>query len=224
MLTAVVLTRDGARDSAPVQTLQAGGWHVHVRRLGDGPGSQAAQLLVVDVPAERSVRATVGPVLEAAAATSTPILVVVAESGVREAAELKGVQDFIVKPLRAGELDARARRLRARPEEGPSDRIKIGGLVVDLVGYEVSRDGETLDLTYQEFQLLKFLAAHPGQAFTRDQLLSRVWGYDYFGGSRTVDIHVRRIRAKLGPPYAACVVTIRHVGYKWVPRVDGVGA
>jgi DNA-binding response OmpR family regulator len=79
-----------------------------------------------------------------------------------------------------------------------------------------------LDLTFKEFELLKFLAQHPGRVFTRAQLLQEVWGYDYFGGTRTVDVHVRRLRAKLGPEHEALIGTVRNVGYKFVPaRHDG---
>jgi DNA-binding response OmpR family regulator len=83
-----------------------------------------------------------------------------------------------------------------------------------MAGYEVSVGGRRLDLTHQEFELLRFLAQHRGRVFTRDQLLQKVWGYQYTGGTRTVDIHVRRLRAKLGPMQSALIATVRHVGYK----------
>ena len=175
-------------------------------------------VVIVEVPGSRSVRPAVEPVIEAPGMEHTPVIAVVDTSAVAEAAGVKELTDFAVLPLHRGELAARARRPLAVMTRDEDDRIRVGGLVVDLKGYEVLRDGEAIDLTYQEFQLLKFLASNPGQAFTRDQLLSRVWGYDYYGGSRTVDIHVRRIRAKLGSVYAGCLQTIRHVGYKWVTR------
>ena len=81
--------------------------------------------------------------------------------------------------------------------------------------------GRVLDLTYKEFELLKYLSQHPGRVYTRQQLLQEVWGYDYFGGTRTVDVHVRRLRAKLGPEYEALIGTVRNVGYRLVPpRTD----
>lgn len=99
--------------------------------------------------------------------------------------------------------------------------LKVGGLVIDQRGFAATCDGQPLDLAYQEFLLLRFLVANPNHAFTREQLLARVWGWDYFGGSRTVDIHVRRLRMKLGNPYAIWLQTIRHVGYRWSPEPDG---
>ena len=79
-------------------------------------------------------------------------------------------------------------------------------------------DGNQLDLTYTEFELLKFLVAHPGRVLSREELLKNVWGYDYYGGTRTVDVHVRRLRAKLSTEYDQCIGTVRNVGYRFDPR------
>jgi DNA-binding response OmpR family regulator len=94
--------------------------------------------------------------------------------------------------------------------------IRAGELAIDPDTYAAKLKGRPLDLTYKEFELLKFLAQHPGRVFTRDQLLREVWGYDYFGGTRTVDVHVRRLRAKLGSEYESMIGTVRQVGYKFV--------
>ena len=115
------------------------------------------------------------------------------------------------------ELLARTRRLVMTDGRDNEDRIVDEGLCIDLRAWEVSVDGLVTDFTYQEFQLLSFLAGRPGRVFSRDQLLAQVWGLDYYGGSRTVDIHVRRIRAKLGSQHARAIETIRNVGYKWRP-------
>ena len=95
--------------------------------------------------------------------------------------------------------------------------IRAGELAIDEDTYAARLRGRPLDLTYKEFELLKFLAQHPGRVFTRAQLLQEVWGYDYFGGTRTVDVHVRRLRAKLGPEHEALIGTVRNVGYRFVP-------
>ncbi|WP_345960870.1 response regulator transcription factor, partial [Glycomyces tenuis] len=94
--------------------------------------------------------------------------------------------------------------------------IRAGDLTVDPDTYAAKLKGQPLDLTYKEFELLRFLAQHPGRVFTREQLLREVWGYDYFGGTRTVDVHVRRLRAKLGSEYESMIGTVRQVGYKFV--------
>ena len=100
----------------------------------------------------------------------------------------------------------------------------LGELVIDEATYAARLRGRPLDLTYKEFELLKYLAQHPGRVFTRAQLLQEVWGYDFFGGTRTVDVHVRRLRAKLGTEHEQMIGTVRNVGYKFVrPSRGGVG-
>jgi DNA-binding response OmpR family regulator len=126
-----------------------------------------------------------------------------------------GFDDFILRPIVPAELYARLRQLDWKSAAfGSEEQIKVGDLVIDLAGYECSLGGRRLDLTHQEFELLRFLAQNRGRVFTRDQLLQKVWGYEYTGGTRTVDIHVRRLRAKLGPVSSGLISTIRHVGYK----------
>ena len=111
---------------------------------------------------------------------------------------------------------ATARRLAAAaPADGGDGGVtKAGELVIDEHSYSAKLRGRPLDLTYKEFELLKYLAQHPGRVFSRAQLLQEIWGYDYFGGTRTVDVHVRRLRAKLGTEHEALIGTVRNVGYK----------
>jgi DNA-binding response OmpR family regulator len=98
--------------------------------------------------------------------------------------------------------------------------IKSGGLSIDESSYTAKLDGRSLELTFKEFELVKFLAQHPGRVFSRQQLLQEVWGYDYFGGTRTVDVHVRRLRAKLGADNETLIGTVRNVGYRFVATAD----
>ncbi|NLI86374.1 MAG: winged helix-turn-helix transcriptional regulator [Propionibacterium sp.] len=93
--------------------------------------------------------------------------------------------------------------------------LSAGPVIIDEDAYVATVGGQQLDLTYTEFELLKYLVAHPGRVLTREQLLSEVWGYDYFGGTRTVDVHIRRLRAKLGPEFDSCIGTVRNVGYRF---------
>ena len=95
--------------------------------------------------------------------------------------------------------------------------ISLGDLTIEEDTYTARLRGGPLELTYKEFELLKFLAQHPGRVFTREQLVTEVWGYDFFGGTRTVDVHVRRLRAKLGAEHESLIGTVRNVGYKMVP-------
>lgn len=124
--------------------------------------------------------------------------------------------ELIVKPYGADELRARIGRARKQVNGiNAQDVVQIGTLQIDLATYEVSIDGEAIDFTYMEYELLRFLATHPARVFTREALLSRVWGYEYFGGARTVDVHIRRVRAKLGTDHAHRVKTVRSVGYRF---------
>jgi DNA-binding response OmpR family regulator len=102
-----------------------------------------------------------------------------------------------------------------------SGEIRTGEVVIDENSYTARIKGRALDLTFKEFELLKYLAQHPGRVFTRSQLLQEIWGYDYFGGTRTVDVHIRRLRSKLGPEFEAIIGTVRNVGYRFALPNNG---
>jgi two-component system, OmpR family, alkaline phosphatase synthesis response regulator PhoP len=124
--------------------------------------------------------------------------------------------DFCLTPFHPRELEARLRHQTWRTGGGTRpELVEYGPLVLNLETYQASISSRPLDLTYMEYELLKFLAQHPGKVFTREMLLSRVWGYEYYGGARTVDVHVRRLRAKLGEEHANLISTVRSVGYRF---------
>ena len=126
------------------------------------------------------------------------------------------VDDFALAPLNEEELRTRiARLLWEQGDTEDATVIRHGSLVIDLERYKVTVDGEVVDLTYKEYELLRFLASNPGKPFTREALLNQVWGYDYYGGSRTVDVHVRRIRSKI-EQREQFIDTVRNVGYRFV--------
>jgi DNA-binding response OmpR family regulator len=153
-----------------------------------------------------------------AAGDRVAILVVMPEAGLVGLQRDWGASDFVLPTAGPAEVEARIRLLAQRPEAASSDdAIRVGELVVDPVSYQVRLRGRPLDLTFKEFELLRFLAARPGRVSTRAQLLQEVWGYDFFGGTRTVDVHVRRLRAKLGAEHESMIATIRGVGYKLLP-------
>jgi DNA-binding response OmpR family regulator len=124
--------------------------------------------------------------------------------------------DFVLRTAQDIEYQVRLRQLLWPGEEtGNADFIRVGSLTLNLATYQIKVDGVTLDLTYLEYALLAFLITHPGRTYSRDALLRRVWGFEYYGGSRTVDVHVRRVRSKLGPELAQRLETVRGVGYLW---------
>jgi two-component system, OmpR family, alkaline phosphatase synthesis response regulator PhoP len=132
--------------------------------------------------------------------------------------------DFVVGPFDVSELATRLRhRLRRAGNESVAPRVEHGGLVMNLETYQATIHGRVMDLTYMEYELLRFLATNPHRVFTRETLLSRVWGYEYYGGARTVDVHVRRLRAKLGEENARLIHTVRSVGYKFGDEPERAG-
>jgi DNA-binding response OmpR family regulator len=144
-----------------------------------------------------------------------PLLLVVTEGGLTAVSTDWGVDDVILVTAGPAEVDARVRLAIGRQTaEQVSTRIQTSGISIDESSYSAKVHGKPLDLTYKEFQLLHFFATHPSRVFTREQLLSEVWGYDYFGGTRTVDVHVRRLRAKLGD-LEQLIGTVRNVGYRF---------
>jgi DNA-binding response OmpR family regulator len=124
--------------------------------------------------------------------------------------------DFCLYPFQPLELEARLKHLFGRTGRGTRpELVEYGPLVLNLETYQAAIEGRPLDLTYMEYELLKFLVTHPKRVFSREALLNRVWGFDYYGGARTVDVHVRRVRAKLGSEHATRIKTVRSVGYRW---------
>ena len=148
-----------------------------------------------------------------------PVIAVLTEGGLVAVSAEWSVDDIVLDTAGPAELDARLRLAVERKNNADGalpEQVDIGDLTIDETTYTARLSGAPLDLTYKEFELLKFLAQHPGRVFTRSHLVQEVWGYDYFGGTRTVDVHVRRLRAKLGPEHEALIGTVRNVGYKFV--------
>ena len=184
--------------------------------LVDAP---AADVVIIDARRELIAARATCRVLRTTG-TSAPLLVVVTEGGLAAVAPDWGLDDVMLDTAGPAEVEARVRlalgRVAATQQAAAGEEIRAGELAIDEVTYQARLAGRPLDLTFKEFELLKYLAQHPGRVFTRAQLLQEVWGYDYFGGTRTVDVHVRRLRAKLGPEHEALIGTVRNVGYKFV--------
>lgn len=154
--------------------------------------------------------------------SDAPVVLIATEGGLAVVQADWGMDDVVLNTCGPAELEARiklaiGRFAQARDADDPEAHvIRTGEVVVDEATYTAKLGGRHLDLTFKEFELLKFLAQHPGRVFSRQQLLQEVWGYDYFGGTRTVDVHVRRLRAKLGPEHETLIGTVRNVGYRFV--------
>jgi DNA-binding response OmpR family regulator len=189
-------------------------------------GSQAADIVLIDSRRDLMHAKSLFRELRGAG-LDLPMVAIVAEGGWAAVTADWDADDVILHTAGPGEVEARLRLAigrRTAVVPASAGEIRSGDLVIDEASYSVRLRGRTLDLTFKEFELLKFLAQHPARVFTRSQLLQEVWGYDYFGGTRTVDVHVRRLRAKLGAEYELLIGTVRNVGYRFVPasgKADG---
>ena len=150
-----------------------------------------------------------------------PIVAITTEGGLTAFNADWGIDDVILDTAGPAEVDARIRialgkhAIELVASDPHAGEIRSGEVTIDESTYTARLKGNVLDLTFKEFELLKYLAQHPGRVFTRAQLLQEIWGYDYFGGTRTVDVHIRRLRSKLGPEFEAIIGTVRNVGYRF---------
>lgn len=215
MATLLFVAPPGASSSPPAEFGLL--THTIVTVAGTDPALTSpggAELLVLDA---RSDLAWAKAACQALACgdLGVPVLLVTTTAGMSVLSPEWGFRDFVVEGAQPAEVDARIRLALSSSTTG--DLLVGGPITIDEAGYAATLDGQSLDLTYTEFELLKYLVLHPGRVLTREHLLSEVWGYDYYGGTRTVDVHVRRLRAKLGV-HDGCISTVRNVGYRFSPR------
>jgi len=178
----------------------------------------SARAIIIDLSDRPDFRALKDIVGTGAPADETPSLALLSKSQLVDGLAGLPVDDFAVRPLRPHELEARVRHLLGRRQGTDSpDVLRQGALVIDLVGYRVFVAGVHIELTFKEYELLRFLGCNPDRVFTREALLDKVWGYDYFGGARTVDVHIRRLRSKIEIGEHAFIETVRSVGYRFRP-------
>ncbi|UCR88766.1 winged helix-turn-helix transcriptional regulator [Mycetocola spongiae] len=214
MARLLILTNQGETEVLPALGLlshQARQVPARADRLAAAPDSDA---VIVDGRGDLAAARSLCKILHGTD-PSTPLFIVLTEGGLSVVNADWGIHDVLLAGIGPAELDARLRLALGRaPSEPAARRIQTSGVTIDETSYSARVQGRALDLTYKEFELLRFFVGNPGRVFTREQLLSEVWGYDYFGGTRTVDVHIRRLRAKLGD-MEQLIVTIRNVGYRF---------
>lgn len=184
--------------------------------LADGPQPDA---LVVDATSTNGATGLPGLLQDVCGAVDTPTIVLIGENQVSAYEPPQDVADFLVLPAGAAELAARVRQLLQRRHahlEG-NNKLCCGNLVINLASREVFLAGQSVTLAYKEYELLRFLLSNRDMVCTRETLLSNVWGYDFYGGTRTVDVHIRRLRSKIEGPGHAFIETVRNVGYRFHP-------
>jgi DNA-binding response OmpR family regulator len=179
-----------------------------------------ADLLLIDARRDLPATKSLTKLLNSTG-VGCPIIAITTEGGLTAVNADWGIDDVILDTAGPAEVDTRIRialgkhaieLVASNPHAG---EIRSGEVSIDEATYTARLRGEVLDLTFKEFELLKHLAQHPGRVFTRAQLLQEIWGYDYFGGTRTVDVHIRRLRSKLGPEFESIIGTVRNVGYRF---------
>ncbi|MEO6942450.1 MAG: response regulator transcription factor [Terrimesophilobacter sp.] len=214
MAQLLILTPEGENDALPALGLLS---H-RVRCIPAEPAqlvnAPSCDVILVDARTDLASAKSLCKILHATGLI-VPLILIVTEGGLAAVNAEWGADDLLLCTAGPAEVDARIRIVLGRKTESQkTGRISASGVVIDEASYSAKVRGRPLDLTYKEFELLRFLATHPSRVFTREQLLSEVWGYDYFGGTRTVDVHVRRLRAKLGDQESV-IGTVRNVGYRF---------
>jgi DNA-binding response OmpR family regulator len=179
-----------------------------------------ADLLLIDARRDLPTVKSLAKLLDSTG-NNCPIIAITTEGGLTAFNADWGIDDVILDTAGPAEVDARIRialgkhAIELVASDPHAGEIRSGDVTIDEATYTARLKGNVLDLTFKEFELLKYLAQHPGRVFTRAQLLQEIWGYDYFGGTRTVDVHIRRLRSKLGPEFEAIIGTVRNVGYRF---------
>ena len=218
----LLLTNTLAPSAEVLPSLALLSHHVHILPAEPAAlvNSPHADVILVDARRELAASRSLCRLLRATG-VSVPLLAILTEGGLAGLTAEWFVDDVLLETAGPAEIEARLRLAigslaLSGDESAESGQITAGDLVIDETTYSARVSGRLLDLTYKEFELIKHLAQHPGRVFTRAQLLQDVWGYDYFGGTRTVDVHVRRLRAKLGLEHEVLIGTVRNVGYRFV--------
>jgi len=218
----ILVLGKGERDLTSIAASVAGLSHFvtsawDAQSLADAVAKGSPEVVVIDMRGGEDVLAQARDLIAMYdQVAEAPRLAVVESADIGEL-QSKYLADFVLYPYETSELALRIVRLLSKGHAARGGKIiSANGLVIDTESFEVTVDGRQLALTFKEFELLRFLAAHPGRVHTREALLNQVWGYEYFGGLRTVDVHVRRIRAKLGLKHENLIQTVHGVGYKFV--------
>jgi DNA-binding response OmpR family regulator len=219
----ILMVTDNSKAAAPLQQmLVRGGYHVALssgdrEALLEAISPRPPDIFVLDSLSGRLGLKDLRQILHSQfGAKDALVILLTAEEQLDNLEMSVGLDDFLLTPHNPRELLSRIQLLLWKNNRVDAEQLlKVAHLVIDLANYTVAIEGAPLELTYKEYELLRFLVAHRGRVFTREALLIQVWGYDYSGGTRTVDVHIRRIRAKLGPPYEDMVETVRNVGYRF---------
>jgi DNA-binding response OmpR family regulator len=220
LFSITILTNQGDLQNTVVTALSPGDYQVFAMQHGDAAIEELAQdppyVLIFDHGDGGHLSELRALAAHEEIRTHTAILAILTPEHQQILEESPPPDDFLIWPARGMEILLRVRAiLRRRANVDSENVLRCGGLLIDLANYKVMLDGRPIELTFKEYELLRFLASNRDKVFTRESLLNRVWGYDYFGGARTVDVHIRRLRSKIEDRGHAFIETIRNVGYRF---------
>jgi len=219
-MTQLLIITEEAKTAGLIQAALAG--RAFTYSTGNYQGALAAaakrppDLALIEMPAKNDEPAW-GVISSLKKGRNLPVIALISAKKAASLDSRPGIDDFIILPYRDAELLLRINRLLKNPQDAPStEQIKCNGLTIDLVTCEVMVDGSKADLTFKEYELLKLMASNRGRVYTREALLDKIWGYDYYGGDRTVDVHMRRLRSKIEDADHTYIETVRNIGYRFV--------
>ena len=219
-MTRLLIITEEAKTAGLIQASLAG--HAFTCSAGnyksalETAAKQPPDLALVDLPAidNDAVWGIIGGLKKG---RNLPVLAMITTKKAASLDSRPGIDDFIIRPYHDTELLLRINRLLKKTQDAAStDQIKCNGLTIDLVTCEVTVDGRKADLTFKEYELLKLMASNRGRVYTREVLLDKIWGFDYYGGDRTVDVHMRRLRSKIEDSAHTYIETVRNIGYRFV--------
>jgi two-component system alkaline phosphatase synthesis response regulator PhoP len=220
MLRLLIMTPESKKLTGLGESLERNGFVCSIIPYNNGCKEsitrQSADLLLVEMDGTLPDYETRELIKTVKNESRLPIIALIPEEMINNLDGQLEVDDFTTSPYDARELGLRIKRLLHRnANRGSSELIRCDGLTIDLATCEVAVDGQVVELTFKEYELLKLLASHPGRVYTRETLLNKIWGYDYFGGDRTVDVHVRRLRSKIEDSTHTFIETVRNIGYRF---------
>jgi len=185
------------------------------KKTAHNVSSRALDLLFVAIDGESNNMQIMNLANSIKRESRLPVIALLSKKALSRLGSSLAADDFVVEPWDADEIAIRAKRVLGKTEEANQELIQCGDLTIDLARYEVYVDKRLIELTFKEYELLRFLARNKGRVFTREALLNEVWGYEYYGGDRTVDVHITRLRSKLEDPEHTFIETVRNIGYRF---------
>ncbi len=220
MFSILIISREKGEPASLFQELPPYGFNVYSTSCDEIENDEfpavAPDMVILEVSDSSPTPRSLNLINRLKKKSALPVLAIANREDMKSLMTLNWIDDFVIVPYQTDELILRIKRLLQKVKNIESgDLLKCDGLTIDLIKYEVTLENRVIELTFKEYELLLYLASNRGRVFTREALLNKVWGYDYFGGDRTVDVHIRRLRSKIEDPDHSFIETVRNIGYRF---------